>query len=145
VPVLPDASVQLGKTHYFVEIDRATRPLGSWREKAGAYQAYAGSTALRQRYNTDDFTVLIVAPDQKRLTRIAEEVTKVVRAPNNRYLLLPQPYLHPTRVRANWQQVAQVQWQPRTVIDRVALLPTVTLAPVALWQVGEQGANEGRK
>jgi hypothetical protein len=133
LPVLPDASFRLSGQQYFVEIDRSTRPLASWREKIQALEAYVGSSALRARYGVGDATLLVVAPSANRLRRIAEEVVTVLQAASTRYLFVLAEYLHPTRVRANWQRVAAVAWAPRQRFDRIVVQPQLTFDTVALW------------
>src|SRR5262245_16034087 len=74
VAILPDAAFTLNDGRYFLEIDQGTTNLESWAEKVRAYEAYRQSPQLQARYATATFTVLVVAPTETRLKRIAEEV-----------------------------------------------------------------------
>ena len=137
LPVQPDATALLttanGARRLFLELDRGTRPLSTWREKTSAYTAYVGNKALQVRYGCDDFLLLIVAPTLQRLTHIAEEVVKVTRQPQARYQFLLTEHVHPTTIRAYGQRVAQVAWSIRKLPHGLVELPTVTLQPAALW------------
>lgn len=133
-PVLPDATFLLNNERFFVEIDRGTRPLRSWQEKVRAYEAYQGHHLLAARYATDCFRVLIVAPTLSRVRRIAEEVVKVTRDVSLRYLLMVEERVHPTMIRRGWLGVDAVQWEPKQVVDRVVLMPAVTLGQRTLWE-----------
>lgn len=106
-----------------MEIDRARTNLASWAEKLRAFEAYRGSAKLQARYQTNDFTVLIVCPSETRQRRIAEEVVKVTRHPSDRYRFLLTQQVHPTTVRAFWQQVSSFTWGRRQVVDRVVETP----------------------
>jgi hypothetical protein len=134
LPVLPDATFVLGDTRSFVEVDRGTRPLISWTDKVRAYEAYRMSQALAARYQVRDFGVLIVAPTQVRLTRIAETIARTTRQAHAGYLLLHADHVHPTTIRRGWQRIADVHWTPRRVVDHIVEAPTVMLAPQALWE-----------
>jgi hypothetical protein len=134
LPILPDATFLLDTMRYFVEIDRGTRPLRSWAEKIRAYAAYQRSTWLAERYQTDQFRVLIVAPTPTRLMRIAEEIARTTRQAGADYLLLHAEHVHPTTIRRGWQRIAAVDWTSRRMVDRLIDKPTVTLAPLPLWE-----------
>lgn len=136
-PVLPDATFELVYgdrcRRYFVELDRATRPLDSWREKAEAYTAYRQSTQLHDRYGVKDFTLLVVAPSAARLERIAEQIVKIDREPAAKYRFLLTSHIHPTTIRARWQQVTQVTMHDRTIAGKSVQYPKVTFGASPLW------------
>jgi hypothetical protein len=134
LPILPDATFVLDGTRYFVEIDRGTRPLRSWTDKVRAYEAYQWSPLLEARYQAAQFQVLIVAPTQVRLTRIAEEVVRVTRQVSPDYLFLRAEHIHPTTIRRGWQRIASVDWASQRVIDRMVESPTVMLTNHTLWE-----------
>jgi hypothetical protein len=134
LPVLPDATFVLEHTRHFVEIDRGTRPLRSWTDKVHAYEAYRASPLLQARYRATEFRVLIVAPTQVRLNRIAQEIAATTLQAHAGYLLLHADHVHPTTIRRGWQRIAKVDWAPKRVVDRVLQSPTVTLAPQPLWE-----------
>jgi hypothetical protein len=134
-PVLPDATFTLGAARYFVEIDMGTTNLRSWGEKVRAYEAYRRSPKLVARYDTDSFTVLIVAPTEVRLRRIADEVLKVTRQPTSSYLFLTEDRVHPTTIRPSWKAVQAFEWERRKVVDRLVELPgRVAFAAHPLWK-----------
>lgn len=134
VAILPDATFTLNGGRYFVEIDQGTTNLESWSQKVRAYEAYRRSAKLQARYATDQFTVLIVAPAEPRLKRIAEEVIKITRQPGPGYLFTTEDKIHPVRIRANWRALADVTWKSRRVVDRVIEVPDqLQLAAHALW------------
>lgn len=141
LPVQPDATFLLAGTRYFVELDRNTRPLVSWHEKALAYHAYRTSDALVARYGITDFVLLIVTLSEQRARRIAEQIVKVTRAADGRYLLLDAARVHPTRVRANWLQVTQVRREMQQVVGRLAEVYHPILTPTALWPAPQGSAS----
>ena len=112
LPVLPDATFELvrgeNRRRYFVEVDRATRPLDSWREKAEAYKQYFGSAELEARYGVKRFILLIVAPTQTRIERIAQQITKVERAAIEHYFYARAAHIHPLTIQEQWQRVTEV-------------------------------------
>ena len=123
VAILPDATFTLNDGRYFVEIDQGTTNLESWAEKVRAYEAYRRSPKLLARYATDTFIVLVVAPTEIRLKRIAEEVIKIVRQPSPAYLFTTADKIHPVRIRANWRALVSVEWKTRKVVDRLVEFP----------------------
>ena len=137
LPVLPDATFTLSlgekQRRYFVEIDRGTRPIDSWREKARAYRAYRQTPQLLARYGVADFALLIVAPTTRRMERIAAQVVKV--DPNQgltcRYILSEK--IHPTTIRESWQRVDSSTAQRRVVAGKPMDSISVLLAPAPLW------------
>ena len=139
LPVLPDATFVLSlgerQRRYFLEVDRGTRPLDSWREKARAYRAYRKSNELQARYGVDDFALLIIAPTERRMERVAAQVVKVdqAQALTCRYLLVSQ--VHPTTMRDGWKRVAESTSQQRQIAGRPTDFVTVSLAPWPLWSV----------
>jgi hypothetical protein len=141
LPVLPDGTFTLAGTRYFVEIDRGTTNLESWGEKIHAYEAYRRSAKLRARYATDAFTVLIVAPTETRMKRIAEEIIKITEHPSPAYLFTTEDRVHPTRIRPGWKELASVEWTHRKVVDRLVELPSqLRFTPHPLWKNPEQPA-----
>lgn len=133
--VLPDGTWTMGGQRYFVEVDQGTTNLDSWAEKARAYEAYRGSAQLQARYRTDGFTVLIVAPTEPRLQRIAGEIVKVTRHTSPSYLFATQDRIHPTRIRPGWKELTSVTWTRRQVVDRLLALPEqLRFSAHPLWQ-----------
>jgi hypothetical protein len=119
VSVLPDATFILAAQRYFVEIDQGTRSLPAWRAKLQAYAAYHGSLALRTRYHTSTFTVLVVAPTQPRINRIAAQVAHSTLADDPPCRFLLEQHVHPLTIQRGWQGIAPgasdgatVQWSP---------------------------------
>ena len=135
LPILPDATFMLSGARYFVEIDMGTTNLRSWREKARAYEVYRQHPKLRARYQTDTFTVLVVAPSEPRLRRIVTEVVKVTRQATSGYLFLTEDRLHPTTIRPSWKVIETFEWERRKVVDRLVELPVrITFAAHPLWK-----------
>jgi hypothetical protein len=135
VAILPDATLTLNDGRYFVEIDQGTTNLESWAEKVRAYEAYRQSPKLQARYATDTFIVLVVAPTETRLKRIAEEVIKITKQPSTAYLFTTADKIHPVRIRANWRAVASVEWTTHKVVDRLVELPDqLRFTSSALWK-----------
>ncbi len=121
--ILPDATFTLADHRYFVEIDRGTTNLASWAEKVRGYEVYRRSSKLATRYQTDSFTVLVVAPAPNRLQRIAEEVMKVTRQPSPDYRFITEDRIEPTTIRPSWKALAEVTWTRRKVVDRLVDFP----------------------
>jgi hypothetical protein len=138
LPVQPDATFLLDGRRYFVELDRNTRPLVSWHDKALAYHAYRTSDALAARYTAKDFVLLIVTLSEQRARRIAEQVVKVTRAADGRYLLLDAARVHPTRIRANWMEITQVRREMQRVVNKLAEVYHPLLTPTALWSAPQE-------
>jgi hypothetical protein len=135
VAILPDATFTLNDGRYFLEIDQGTTNLESWAEKVRAYEAYRQSPKLQARYATETFTVLVVAPTEIRLKRIAEEVIKITKQPSPAYLFTTADKIHPVRIRANWRELIQVEWTTRKVVDRLVEVPDqLGFTPYALWK-----------
>lgn len=134
VAILPDATFTLNDGRYFVEVDQGTTNLESWGQKVRAYEAYRRSAKLQARYATDQFTVLIIAPAEPRLKRIAEEAIKITRQPGPGYLFTTEDKIHPVRIRANWRALADATWKTRRVVDRLIEVPDqLQFAAQALW------------
>jgi hypothetical protein len=135
LPILPDATFTLAGQRYFVEVDRGTTNLNSWSEKVRAYEAYRRSPKLQARYQTDAFTVLVVAPAPKRLQRIAEEVIKVTRQQSTTYRFITEDRIEPTTIRPGWKVVTDVTWTRRKVVDRLVEVPDqLSFAAHPLWK-----------
>jgi hypothetical protein len=83
-------------------------------EKVRAYQSYRQSPKLQARYGVDTFTVLVVAPTEVRLRRIADEVLRVNRQPTNTYLLLTADRVHSTTIRPSWKAVQAFEVERRS-------------------------------
>jgi DNA-binding PadR family transcriptional regulator len=139
LPVLPDATFQLAlgdrSRRYFVEVDRGTRPLDSWREKTRAYERYRGSSELTNRYAVTDFILLVVAPTARRMQRIAETIAKVQPQPTLGYLFIESAQAHPLTIRTGFRSIADVRMQTQVVAGNVVQAPTVTLVEHALWMM----------
>lgn len=139
LPVLPDATFSMQGARYFVEIDRGTTNLDSWAEKVHAYEAYRRSAKLKARYATDAFTLLIVAPTETRMKRIAEVVVKITERPSPAYLFTTEDHVHPTTIRPSWKELVGVEWTRRKVVDRLVELPTqLRFAAHPLWRNPEK-------
>ena len=140
-PVLPDATFTMGGARYFVEIDRGATNLDSWGEKVRAYEAYRRSSKLTARYATDSFTVLIVAPAEARMKRIAEEIVKITHRPSPAYLFTTEDRIHPATIRPGWKELASVEWKRRKVVDRLVELPEqLQFTSHPLWRNPEKPA-----
>lgn len=137
LPVLPDATFELVlgeiRRRYFVELDRATRPLDSWREKAEAYNFYRQSDELQARYNVNDFVLLVVAPTASRLQRIAEQIVKIDKKPGLRYQFIEASNIHPMTIRASWQLVTEVTTTTRRIAGNSAIYAHATMGDAPLW------------
>jgi len=135
VSLIPDATCLLNGVRLFFEIDRGTQMLRQWATKLRAYATYQGSRLLRERYGTDQFQVLIVAPDQRRLERIAAEIARVSPQYRAHYRLIEERLLHPTTIRRGWRSVEQATFVPRLVGGRlIETVEHVTLEQAPLWQ-----------
>jgi hypothetical protein len=145
-PILSDATFTLGAGRYFVEIDRGTTNLESWNEKLRAYEVYRRSPKLQARYGTHSFTVLIVAPAENRMERIAEEVVKVTRQPGPGYLLTTDDRVHPTTIRSAWREISCFAWDRRKIVDRLVDYPVnIHYAPHPYGKISEKSEEESRR
>ena len=144
LPVLPDAAFEVvrGETRrrYFLEMDRGTRPLDSWREKAEAYKRYYESAELQARYSVKHFVLLIVAPTQTRIERIAQTIAKVERKPTMHYVYAKVADIHPLTLQAQWQTAEKVVMHQRRVADKIFDDPAVTMAQSPLWNIKRSNA-----
>lgn len=132
--VVPDATFTIDDQRYFLEVDMGTTNLRSWAEKVRAYENYRASAMLQQRYGVNTFVVLVVAPTEPRLKRIAEEVAKVVRTAPNAYLFTTVDKIHPTTIRPGWRTVQHVEWQRRQIVNRLVEMPSaITMAKTPLY------------
>lgn len=137
LPVLPDATFVLSlgerQRRYFLEVDRGTRPLDSWREKVRAYRAYKGSSELRARYEVNDFALLVIAPTTRRMERVAAQVAKADSSKALACRFLLSEHVHPTTIRERWQRIGDSATSYRQVAGRPAEYVTVSFAPSPLW------------
>lgn len=81
LPLIPDAFFglerEVGKSFFFVEVDRGTETLERFRKKLIAYQVYWKTGQYQERYNYRNFRVLTVTSGPERLNnllRVAESV-----------------------------------------------------------------------
>lgn len=145
LPVLPDGTFSLAGQRYFVEIDLGQTNLRSWGEKVRAFERYRGSDALRARYGVEDFTVLVVVPDENRQRRVAEEVLKVTKHETDRYRFLTADQVHPTTSRQRWRVVKEFVWTRRQVVDRQVEVPAdLQWRGLALWRPMPNHSAENR-
>jgi len=112
LPVVPDGTFVLvhphGRLRVFIEVDRGTRRLETWREKIEAYHAYAGSAELRTRYQTDTFVLLTIAPTVAQQQRLMNATAAVVGGASSRYLFTVREAVHPLRIGGEWQKITAV-------------------------------------
>lgn len=137
LPLQPDGTCVLTvgnqPTRVFLEFDRGTRPLTTWAAKIAAYHAYQGSPQLQERYNTDHFRLLIIAPTPTRLTRIAKKIITCTRTTDPTYWLTTADLVHPGTIRTHWQQIEAVTWEQRKLPQGRVDVPQVTLQLTPLW------------
>ena len=107
LPIQPDGTFKLihkGQPwRVFLEVDRGTRRIETWREKIAAYNAYDHSPELRQRYQADTFLVLVCASDGFHRQRLMEATALELGAPNGRYLFCTSDAAHPLTIGSAWQ------------------------------------------
>lgn len=112
LPVVPDGTFVLvhphGRLRVFVEVDRGTRRLETWRDKIEAYHAYAGSAELRIRYQTDTFVLLTIAPTLTQQQRLINATAGVIGSASTRYLFTLREAVHPLRIGGEWQKITAV-------------------------------------
>lgn len=141
LPVVPDATFTLSSSsrtrRYFVEVDRGTRPLSSWREKVQAYEAYRESTSLKERYDVKDFVLLVVAPTIRRVERIADWVAKYRRSDESEYAFITSQCIHPTTIRTGFQRIVSTSTENRVVAGRMQSVVTAILEQQPLWSKKE--------
>jgi hypothetical protein len=111
LPVLPDATCLLrhpgGVVRIFVELDRG-RPIRSWKEKIAAYQAYAGSPELNERYGVSQFLLLTATTSESHRRKLLEATAEVVGQPSDRYLFTLIGDLHPLTIGHSWIKIGAV-------------------------------------
>lgn len=77
VPIVADglAGIEISgrKEYYFVEVDRGTVPLRRWRRRYAAYVKAYRDVGLNKRLGISRFSVLVLAPNQNRLTNLFRE------------------------------------------------------------------------
>lgn len=85
VSVIPDSyialSTPLGKTHFFLELDRGTMTTRRFQGKVEAYVAYYRSGEYQRRYGTQSLRILTVTLGEGRLTNL-KRVTEGVKDTN---------------------------------------------------------------
>lgn len=112
LPVVPDGTFVLvhpqGRLRVFVEVDRGTRRIDTWREKIEAYHAYAGSSELRARYQTDTFVLLTIAPTAVQRRRLMQTTASVIGGASSRYLFALREAVHPLRIGTEWQKIGGI-------------------------------------
>jgi hypothetical protein len=74
--VIPDAWFQLSHRNtdpysIALELDRATEDQKVWRQKVAAYVVWAAG-AYKEAFETDNVTVAVVCPDDRRVTQLIE-------------------------------------------------------------------------
>jgi hypothetical protein len=131
--IIPDATCVLGGQRLFIEIDRGTRPLKTWATKTYAYEAYRGSSQLRDRYDVGTFKVLIVAPTKTRMERIAAEIATVTRTVSSDYLFILESMVHPTTIRRNWNTIASTTLRKKQVVNKLIETSDIQLRRCDLW------------
>ena len=83
VAVIPDAWFQLSinaevPVSIALELDRGTEDQKVWREKVAAYVVWAGGP-YKEAYETDNLTIAIVCPDDRRRTVLIDWTTRELR------------------------------------------------------------------
>ncbi|NTU79260.1 MAG: hypothetical protein HGA45_07625 [Chloroflexales bacterium] len=134
LPVLPDATFTLEGARYFLEVDRGTSTVEQWRKKALAYQAYQGDPRLRERYDTTQFTVLVVVPSAARMAVVARAVAGIVGGVAANYLFVLEERVNPLSIRRRWQRMERVTLEPQA--ERRSRTPAsaqVSFAETVLW------------
>lgn len=118
VGIQPDATFELrhsgGSERVFVEVDRGTRALETWRQKMLAYRAYMGSSVLKQRYGTDTFILLATAPSPTQLRQLMRITGEVLGTGSNRHLFCLEQDVHPLTIGAAWQKITAVRKVEKT-------------------------------
>jgi len=76
VAVIPDAWFQLSHRNkspysFALELDRSTEDQMVWRQKIAAYVAWAGGPYM-EAFETDNVTVAVVCPDERRVAQLIE-------------------------------------------------------------------------
>lgn len=72
--IKPDALAELagpdGHRHVFIEVDLGNAAIPKIKEKLHRFQTYADSGAFREAYGADQFSVLLVTTDERRLAHL---------------------------------------------------------------------------
>lgn len=140
LPVVPDGSFVLihpkGKLQVFIEVDRATRRIETWRDKIAAYAAYGGSAALQARYQTDSFVLLTVTPTATQRDKVMRATAQVLGQGNARYLFTLHEAVHPLRIGNAWQRIGQIErsMQPTGLNGQLVERVTVEAIPHVFLQ-----------
>lgn len=140
LPVVPDGAFVLthpkGRLQVFIEVDRATRRIETWRDKIAAYAAYVGSAALQQRYETDSFVLLTITPTENQREKLMRATAQVLGQGNARYLFAVHEAVHPLRIGNEWQRMGQVErsMQPIGVHGQLIEVVTVEAIPHVFLQ-----------
>lgn len=112
LPVVPDGTFTLvhpkGQVRVFVEVDRGTRRVETWRDKMYAYKTYMGSPELKARYGVDTFVLLSIAPTKVQRRRLMNVTAAVLGEASNRYLFCLQESVHPLRIGGEWLKISGV-------------------------------------
>jgi hypothetical protein len=93
----------------FVELDRGTRPTQSWADKIAAYEAYAESAELKQRYGAATFVLLVVTCDEAQRRTLMQATAAVVGKRTQRYLFALEADVHPDTIGGCWQYIDSVK------------------------------------
>lgn len=121
VGIQPDATAVLthrgGQERLFVEVDRGTRALDTWRQKMLAYRAYLGSPALHQRYGVDRFMLLVTAPTAAQRRRLMQVTAEVLGTASNRHLFCLEADVHPLTIGHAWHKISQVAPGPPLTME----------------------------
>lgn len=122
LPIQPDGTFALVRQQtyrMFVEIDRGTRRLDTWREKIAAYEAYAKSPELWTRYATDTFWVLVVCKTDHQRQRLIEATATMIGVPTSRYLFCLAADVHPLTIGTAWLKMETVTKERRVNMGKV--------------------------
>jgi hypothetical protein len=107
--LVPDATFRMGTTRCFVEVDRGTEGLAQWERKLATYTALARTPPLAAPPGVtlaagQPVQVLVVAPDEGRLQRLAAVARSYVQRVHYRFLT--EDLLHPLTIRKGWRALA---------------------------------------
>ena len=79
LPLIPDAyfELRIGQSIYghFVEVDRGTEPLRTWKTKGQHYLDLAASDELVAMFGQASFRVLVIAPSGRRVENIRQALS----------------------------------------------------------------------
>jgi hypothetical protein len=99
--VAPDSAERV-----FVEIDRGTRPTQTWADKIAAYQGYWGSQKLKERYGTERFIVLTIAPTAAQRRTLMQATAVIAKQDYGFYFFALEDAVHPDTIGTAWQRIA---------------------------------------